>query len=251
MQPRGAGVYRQGVARAGKTGELTLEGEAAFVYGNTTLAPSVEFPRHKVRQFGATARAKLDRDSHGVILDFLFASGDGDLDDDTQSAFKADRNFSMGLLLYRHLITAQTGLASVTASNPDVVGVPPQDVERFATRGNIQGTLAFFPRAYWRPISGLEVYGGPLIAFGTAPMIDPFNTRINGGDARNALDGDPGTYLGTELDVGARYRTYFGGSELTAGIESGLLLPGSAFNDATGASSDPIFGGRAVLDLRL
>ena len=55
-------------------------------------------------------------------------------------------------------------------------------------------------------------------------MVDPLNTRFNGGIAKNALDGSPGDYLGTELDVGVRQRLLLGGTELTVGVEGAVLM---------------------------
>jgi hypothetical protein len=236
----------------GETRKLVLEAEAALIFGSTTLAALPELPEADVLQIGAAARASYDAGDYGMILDFLFATGDQNIDDAKQTGFRTDQNYNMGLLLYRQLLTAQTGRAPVIAGDPDLVGVPPPDVERFSTRGQITGTLAFFPRGWWRPIEGLEVYGGPLVAFATADVFDPFNSRINGGVGRNALEGPSGgRYLGTELDLGVRYRTLVSGVEVVGGLEGGLLLPGSAFDDATGAGLDTLFGGRALLSVRL
>ena len=231
--------------------QLKLEGEVAFVFGETTLAPSPDFPTHDVMQLGASVRATLDGGIAGGVIDFLYATGDGDLDDNEQSGFKVDRNYSMGLLLYRHVLAAQTGNAPVRASNLDIVGVPPEDVERFATRGSASGTIAVFPKFFVRPVDGLEVYGGPLFAWSSASLLDPFNTKLAGGSPRNALDATPGAYLGTELDLGVRYRLVAADTELTIGVEGGVLLPGDAFLAATGEIMDNVFGGRALLRYRL
>ncbi len=230
---------------------LKLEGEVAFIFGESTLAPSPEHPSHDVLQLGGAARATLDAGIAGGVIDFLYASGDADLDDDTQSGFKVDKNYSMGLLLYRHVLAAQTGNGPVRASNLDIVGVPPQDVERFATRGSASGTIALFPKFFVRPLDGLEIYGGPLFAWTTASLLDPFNTKLAGGAPRNVLDGTPGDYLGTELDLGVRYRIIAADTELTIGVEGGALFPGDAFLAATGDIMDMVYGGRAMIRYRL
>jgi len=239
-------------------GQLKLAGEAAYITGESSLAPNPSTSKRTVQQLGIAARASLDRSNHGLILDFLLASGDGDLNDNYQAAFKADRNYSMGLLMYRHLMAGHTGRAPITASNPDIVGVAPQDVERFATRGSASNTIAFFPRAYWQvlesakdDIGDLEVYGGPLVAFTATPLLDPFNTKIQGGAPHNALNAEPGNYLGTEIDVGVRFRKLLDTTELTVGAEVGYLIPGDAFTSATGEEQGNVFGGRAILEYRL
>ena len=80
---------------------------------------------------------------------------------------------------------------------------------------------------------------------------DPLNSRLAGGTARNALDGRPGNYLGTEFDVGLRYRSFFAGTELTIGLEGGVLVPGGAFKDESGAGLGNVFGARAMIDYHL
>ena len=74
----------------------------------------------------------------------------------------------------------------------------------------------------------LEVYGGTLVAFSATPLLDPFNTRIQGGDRKNALNASAGSYLGTEIDIGFRWRQFFDSSQLTTGAEFGYLIPGEA-----------------------
>lgn len=239
-------------SRVLSTVSLSLEGELAIVAGDTTLAPTPELPKHDVLQIGAALRAAARFQSAGGVVDFLYASGDGSPDDRTQTAFKADPNYEMGMLLYRHVLAAQTGRGAVTAADLGLVGVPSPGLERVPTRGSPTNTVAVFPRAYVRPVDGLEVYGGPLLAWSPAPLNDPLNTRtLGGGVPRNALGGDPGDFLGVELDLGVRYRMLFWGTELTVGVEGAGLLPGDAFVGADGTVMSGVFGGRALLQYRL
>jgi hypothetical protein len=90
-----------------------------------------------------------------------------------------------------------------------------------------------------------------MVAFRLVDPIDPLNSRLAGGANRNALGGKPGTLLGTELDVGIRYRVGFGTSELLLGAEGAYLIPGSAFVDASGDAMAPVYGARASLAYRL
>jgi len=227
---------------------LRLEGEAALILGTTGLASSPEFPEKDVLQLGVAARASVGyRRKIGAVVDFLYASGDENFDDDQQNAFKPDPNYEVGLLLYRHLMAAQTGRAPHRASDPTLVGQPNEDLDRFPTRGSAANTVAVFPRFWWRPTVGLELYGGPLIAFAAANNADPLNTRLAGGVPRNAFDAAPGNYLGTELDLGARFQALVAGTLLMAGLEGGVLLPGSAYRDVDGRKMDLILGGRVIL----
>ncbi|MBI3781918.1 MAG: hypothetical protein HY270_00805 [Deltaproteobacteria bacterium] len=232
-------------------GQLTLAAEGAIITGSTTLGPTTDFHKHNLMQIAATLRMSLDRGNHGGVFDFLFASGDENFDDKDQNAFKVDPNYEFGLLLFRQVMAAQTGRATVTAADPNLIGRPVPDLERIPTGGSPSNTIAFFPRAWWRPEPGLEVYGGPMFALSDAKYADPFNTRINGGDPHNALGGKPGRFYGSELDLGARYQAYVGSAELTFGLEGGILFPGDAFHKLGGGTMSEVFGGRALVECRL
>jgi hypothetical protein len=228
-------------------GTYTLEGEFAHIFGQATVAGSPEFPTQDVSQLGAALRASLDAGFMGGVIDLLYASGDENIDDGGQHGFKADPNYALGLVLHRHLFAAATARAVHNASNPNLLGVPPRGLDRFPTKGSITDTVAFFPRAFWRPVEELEIYSGPLFAWSATSVVDPLRTRLAGGAPRNAFDREPGSYLGTELDVGARFRSEILGSQLELGGEFGVLIPGSAF----AGSSYSVYGGRAFVQYRL
>lgn len=233
-------------------GLLTLATEAVYITGTTELTPTSDFVEHDVEQFGAAFQSVLDLGMFGAAFDFLYASGDQNLDDGAQNAFRADPNYELGLLLYRHVMTAQTARGLATASDLTLVGVPADDLERLPTRSSPTNTIAVFPRLRFRPVDGLEAYGGPLFAWSATKLVDPFRTRTNGGEPHTALNGKSGRYLGTELDVGVRYRALLWGSELTIGVEGGVLKPGSALRGPNEAPRDNTLGlVRAMMDYRL
>ncbi len=231
--------------------KITFDTEIAVIGGTTTLGPSTEFPEHDLLQVGAALRLGVDWGRYGFVIDGLFASGDDNLDDGEQNAFRADSNYPLGLVAHRYLLAAQTARAPITASDPNLVGVPSADLNRLPTRGGITNTLAFFPRAFYRPGWGLEIYGGPLFLASPRAVVDPFNTRVNsGGEPRNALNGGDGSYLGTEFDGGIRYRRIMWGTELNLAVEGGVLLPGKALADAAGATIDPVTVSRALVNFK-
>ncbi|MFT7582849.1 MAG: hypothetical protein ACI9MR_004533 [Myxococcota bacterium] len=230
--------------------KLTLESEWALVFGSTTLGPSTDFPEHDILQLGGVIRAGIDAGTFGGLLDIVYASGDQNLDDDKQNGFKSDPNFDQGLLLFPYIVASQSGRGTFTASDLDLVGQPADDLDRFPTRGSVANTVAFFPRFWIRPAVGLELYAGVLAAIAEVAPTDPLNTRLAGGEVRNALNGKSGSYLGTEFDLGLRYRMLFYGSELTLGIEGAALIFGDALASERG-NPDPVLGGRAMLSYRL
>ncbi|HRI68227.1 MAG TPA: hypothetical protein PK156_28550 [Polyangium sp.] len=229
---------------------ISVEAEAAIVYGLTTVAATPEIPVQDILQFGTIVRGAVRTHHGGAVLDVLYASGDNNPYDKKQTAFRADPNLETGLLLYRYVLAAQTGRATATAGDPNLVGVASQGLERIPTRGSPTNTLAIFPRFYVRPLAGLEVYGGPLLAFSMAPLYDPLNTRTAGGVVKNALGGTSGQTLGLEMDLGVRQRMLIRGMELTVGLEGGMLLPGNAFADAKGTPMSTVYGGRGLVQHR-
>lgn len=246
------GIDATGRARFSLAESIALElaFEAAFLAGSTDFAASPDYPSQSVRQLGVAARGTLDAGRAGAVLDVLFASGDQNTDDRSQNAFRPDPNYEMGLFLYRHVLAAQTARGFHTAGDPDIVGYPSQGLERVPSRGSATNTLAIFPRGYFRPLESLEIYGGPLIALSPVPFVDPFNSRVAGGTPHNALDASPGLYLGTEVDLGVRWRFVRGVHALTIGAEGGVLVPGSAFLKNDGQVMAAVMGARGVVDYR-
>lgn len=232
-------------------GTIKLGAEGAVITGDTNLGPSPDVPRQDLLQFGAVTRAALERQRWGLVFSLLYASGDEDIDDDERNAFQVDPNYEFGLLLYRQVIAAQTGRGVATASDPDLIGRPPPDIDRLSTGGAPTNSIALFPAAWFRPNENLEVYGGPLFAFSEVDNVDPFNTRIAGGAHRNALDGNPGGFWGVELDLGMRSRFNLGGTQLTLGLEGAIFFPGSALREPGGGEMENVIGGRAMFEYRM
>ncbi len=230
---------------------LKAELEAALIVGTSDLAPTADHPTHDVLQFGTALRLSLDACLGGVALDVLYASGDAAFDDDTQTGFRADRNFDLGLLLNDVVLAARTSRTPIRAADPTLVGVPAEDLERLPTRGSATNTLTFFPRGWFRPTAGVELYGGLLIALSASDESDAFNARVSGGAPTNALGGEPSLLVATEIDLGARFSTLLWGTRLVLGLEGAILFPGAGLSGPDGLGEDPIIGGRALLTYEL
>lgn len=227
-----------------------LETEWAVIAGETGLGATVEHPTSKVLQVGGAARASIEAGALGAVIDFLYASGDQNPYDGKQNAFRADPNFSFGLLLFRQVMAAQSARGVGTASDPQLVGIA-TDAERLATRGGATNTVALFPKLLVRPTAGVEAYGGPLVAFANVPHTDVFNTEVGGGAPRGPLGAPAGQSLGLEVDVGVRMRTILYGTELTLGLEGGAFAPSDAMRALDGGTMGTVWGGRALLRYRL
>ncbi len=242
-------LYAKDRWKLGKNLKLHAELETVFITGTTTLAPSVEAPKSDVVQFALASKIKLQGKTSGAVLDFVYATGDQNFDDGAQNAFKADPNYELGLLLFRHVIASHTGRAPVTASDPNLVGRPNEDLDRFPSRGSVTNTIAVFPKAWYRLYNGLEVYGGPLMAWGEVPLADPRNSRFNGGYPVNLLGGQGGRYLGTEFDLGLRFLVNLSRvTQVNLGFEGAYFVPGNAFD--ADLKLDSIYGGRFIAQAR-
>ena len=123
------GKWTQEVGPRSAPFTLTIETEIATILGETDLGPNPDFPQHDITQLGALTRVSLARKRWGTVLDVLYASGDQNLDDNVVNNFKADRNVFMGQILFPSMLTAISARAPVTASNPELVGKPAQDLE--------------------------------------------------------------------------------------------------------------------------
>ncbi len=243
-------VYGRHVHRFANGMALDIGFEGALIVGETALAPTLDAADSDVLQLGAKLQLGFDGGLGGANLDIIYASGDRNFDDEAQNGFKLDINSEVGLILFRQVLAAQTARSPITAANPDLVGLPNEDLDRLPTRGNVTNTVAFFPRGWIRPVDGLEIYAGVLFALSEVDYADAFNTRIAGGDPRNPVNGEPGMYFGTEIDAGIRFRGLLFGSEFTLGLEGGILLPGSALRDASGTTPGALLGGRAMAQYR-
>ena len=205
--------------------------EALTINGTTTQARNENAALLRVQQFGAAAKVSYRSHRLTLLADWGFASGDQNPSDDRIENFRMDRDFKVGLVLFDQVMAYQSARAGVRASDPNLVGVPPEGADLLGTAGSITGVWYLFPRVKYGLFDWLDLYGGPLFAFGTARLADPFNTRLGGGTAVNPVGGRPGLYLGTEVDLGvqARFRPI---PELliTATGEGGLFLPGDAYS---------------------
>ena len=230
---------------------LRVQAEAVGLYGETSLSPTPEHPVHTIEQTAFAAKVRYDRHRVRFEVDLGYFSGDSNADDQYIRNFKADPNHQAGLVLYRRLLAWQTGRATVTASNPMIIGQPPQDIERFASGGSVTNTMHVFGKAGARVSQNLELYGGVLLAVAPSLPSDPFHTRtVGGGEPRNFLGAPPSSrLLGTEIDAGFCFRWPFGGSGLafTIRVEYGVLAPGGALQGPNGDELDLIHGGRAVM----
>ncbi len=226
--------------------------EALTINGTTTQARNENAALLRVQQFGAAAKLSYQLNRVTLLFDAGFASGDQNPADDRVENFRFDRDFKVGLVLFDQVLAYQSARSGVRASDPSLVGVAPEGADLLGTAGSVTGAWYLFPRAKVGVVEWLDLYGGPLFAFSTARLTDPFNSRLGGGTAINSVGGRPGLYLGTELDVGvqARFRP-LREVLITATGEGGLFLAGDAFTLPSGSPMAPVGFGRLRLGVSL
>ncbi|MEW5737294.1 MAG: hypothetical protein AB1938_00120 [Myxococcota bacterium] len=231
---------------------LKVGWEIVGIGGTTTQARNENASVLGVRQLGFAWKTAYRIRSTTIYLDGGFASGDQNPADDKVENFRFDRDYKVGLILFDNVLSYQTARSGARASDPNVVGVPPEGTDLLGTAGSVSGAWYLYPRVKVSVFDWFDLYGGPLFAFGTAKLTDPYNSRINGGTSLNFLGGSPGSYLGTEIDLGAQVR-FHPIKELLISVtgEGGLFLPGDAFRLPDGQAMAPIGFGRLRLMVAL
>jgi hypothetical protein len=186
-----------------------------------------------VHQLGARATVRWDRPSFSLYLEGDYASGDADPSPRsslTQFRFAEDAN--VGLLMFEHVMAYQSARAAAAADAfVRANGALTTPSEQIATRGSFTNAVALFPQIDLRPIDDLLVRMGALFAWAPAPVVDPFASVRDGGDPVGYAGGTPGRAYGTELDLRVQYRLF---DHFAADLESAVLFPGKALEDANG-----------------
>ncbi len=232
--------------------DLYLGFEAAGVTGSTTLGRTDTAPEYAVRQFGAAVKGSYRYGAGQVYLDFGFASGDQNPNDAKQQAFKFNRDYPVGLVLFNEVLAWQSARSAARAADPSLLGQPPEGVDLIGTQGAMTGAWYLFPKVRYGVREWLDVYGGPMFAWSTAALTDPFNSKLLGGTAVNYTGAHAGSYLGTELDLGAQVRFHpVEQLTLTGTVEAGVLFPGDAFQLGVGGVMGPVGMGRIRLAANL
>ncbi len=222
--------------------------ELVGITGSTTQARNENADILKVSQLGFAMKAKYRTGWFSVLFDGGYASGDQNSSDDHIDNLRFDRDYKVGLILFDQVMAYQSGRSAVRASDPSLTGKPPEGVDLLGTGGSITGAWYIFPRIKLALADFMDLYGGPLFAFSTARLTDPYNSRVGGGVSVNPLGGHSGLFLGTEVDVGLQIR-FKPINELLFSLtgEGGIFAPGNAYKYADGGYMLPVGFGRLRL----
>lgn len=240
--------------------------EGAFVFGSTNLLRTAdqinEGTNMAVRSYGGAFQVgavhvsrgskrltlsddgakQRDLQTYGDLVmqvEVGYASGDADPYDSTQRRFVFDPNHRVGLVLFDEVLRWQTARSATAALDPLLTNGnrPTPGADRLPTNGGIAGAQYVNPTAIVRPRPWLDLKAGALVAQSTADVVDPYLVATSGSYV-NSRRGDPKKRdYGLELDLGFEARLPLDyGMLFSVGAQGGVLFPGGALADQSGAT---------------
>ena len=233
--------YRHANAIQGLGGMmLSIEGEAAELFGGTSHSPNLTFTGNSTRisQQGAVLRVLGAKNAIEGELEGGYASGDANPFDDQSNGFQMSRDYKVGLVLFDQVMLFQSQNAARRLSDPKLFGKPPQGLDLLPTEGAVTNALYLKPTVRWKPRLGngsFKIVASALFARAPQPYVDPYQTFVTS-QALNSYGHGAGQNYGVELDGAVGYTARL--AELMgfeASIQGGYLLPGDAFTLQTGA----------------
>lgn len=233
-------LYARHAQPLGTSFVLSLEAEAAEVYGGTSHAPNLTAPgTTHISQQGAAVRAGLLRTFFEAEVEGGYASGDANPFDDHSNRFQMNRDYKVGLVLFDQVLMFQSQNAARRLSDPKLFGRPLPGLDLIPTEGAVTNALYVKPTLRFKPgfLGGsLHLVGSALFAWAPQPLVDPYHALVNS-SALNAFGDGAGKNYGVELDAAITYAQRIAGKAgFDVGFQFGYLFPGSAFDRADGSS---------------
>ena len=242
---------------------LSLEGEALLVYGDLRFADGGGPPRAKngpnILQWASVGRvaSHLAKARIKMSLDFGALSGDSDPTDGTATAFRADPDYQVGMILFQEVLGRMTALAPERVSDPSLVFKPPSGYKTFATSGSMTNAFFFYPAVHFFPIEDLDIGLAFLWARALAAVASPYNSAEHGGyplgfrvqkDAWGNKKWD-GKNLGFEINGSVGYKIKLPKTlAIAVAVQAGYFRAQDAFDDAYGNSLGNVYKIRGLFD---
>src|SRR5262249_39803901 len=144
----------------------------------------------------------------------------------------------IGLLLFDELLRWQTARSATAAMDPRLANAsrPTPGADLLPSNGGIFGAQYVNPTFIVRPRHWLDLKAGLVLAPATGDVVDPYLVATRGAYV-NSRGGDTRKKdLGVEIDGGIESRLPLdAGLMAVFGAQGGILFPGGAFEDASGA----------------
>lgn len=185
-------------------GSLRLAAEAALLTGTTSRSLNYNARENmQIGTFGLTGLAALGLldDKLQVHLRAGWGSGDENPEDSMIRSFGFDRDFDVGMVVFDQLLGSVAAGTHALVTDPTIAGQPPRGVDGALDEGQARSTVFVQPVLIGNPLEILELKGGVLMAWDSAPHRQAFYSSRAGGTPRNHHNRAPaGQMLGTELD---------------------------------------------------
>ncbi len=222
--------------------DLHLEGEAALVLGHSDRWRNASHPEEvDLLGIGGVARAEIAWRCPRIHLgiEMGYASGDGDPDDSQMRQFRFDPDHRVGFILFSDALRLIFLRSAERQADTTLNAVPPAGLEELPTDGAVQNAIYFFPGVTWRP-GNWKLTLAALVAWADTPLTDPTETFLAGGSPRNHLGLKADRFYGTEYMASIHHSWSLStAGQFTAGIQTGILLPGSAITETYGKKPLP------------
>ena len=211
---------------------LAVEGEFAFITGHHAKAPipgGID-ERTQIMQLGAAARLSLEDTTLGSMyaLEVGYASGDGDPDDDADTAFHFDPARRVGMIVFDEVLSRMSARAYhrarlSTSDAPD------------PSNGAISNALYIAPTLAWSALDGVfDLHAGGVIALAPSPLNTPAGDDVTQTSDSTSAAG----VLGYELNTAARVVVELGElMTFSLGTQYGFFVASSKLDAMTGAHS--------------
>lgn len=209
---------------------IRAEVEAAISFGETTYAEDPINPGpQSILAGGGVARLGVSSGGFGLVLEAGYASGDSDHYDGERTAFTFDREYRVGLLMFRESLRKASAVSAFNVADPSFRASPPRGHEKIATAGALRGAIYVNPRVSYDVMEDLTLMAGYLHARSDGPYTDPFQSGLMGG-ASMGLQGvlQPEDF-GHELNLGLEYALKLDALRLRFRGEFAWFVPGDIF----------------------
>ena len=250
-------IYVKWTHKLEEVGTLELESEWVMLQGETEELRFIGAPYPiDILQFGGAANARWSPAGEGILasLGLGWAPGDNAPKDGTARGIRFDPGFKAGMILFEEVMGRLSAQSHDNASDPALVAVPSQGVERVATNGAVHNAAYLFPQVGYLSLDQrLDTRIGALIAFSSGDVVDPFSSALFGGFNRNAFDQEGANgHLGTELLAGVSFKQgeLWETLGVRIGFEYGVFLPGDALMNGEGDNPiGTLHKGRLLADI--
>jgi hypothetical protein len=186
-----------------------------------------------------------------VEAEYGYATGDANPTDGVSKRFTFDPNHNVGLVLFDHVLAWKTARSATLGADPRLARRAPAGSSFLPSNGGIFGAQYINPRVVVRPVHWVDLKAGLLLAQATADVVDPYQFVARGRAANYDGGAAASRDLGLELDLGVDARVRVGqGGLIQLGADGGVLFPGRAFADASGAVLDPVVAGNIKLGVQ-